>query len=151
MGSLVYRFLGAMHRYDGGRTLPLLHAAKVTTAQLAVLEFTCEPQTVSAVATYLGLSRPATSQLIDKLVSGGFTRRVEGKLDRRERHIILTAKGRTLIERIAAARAARFGASLAVLTPAVASRLQLILSEVVEALDATGSLVSSPGLRSRSR
>jgi hypothetical protein len=53
--------MGAMHRYHAGRTLPILHAVRLTTPQLAVLEFTRQPQTVSAVATYLGLSRPATN------------------------------------------------------------------------------------------
>ena len=64
LGPLVCRFLGAMHRYDAGRALPILCAAKLTTPQLAVLEFTREHYTVSAVATCLGLSQPATSQLI---------------------------------------------------------------------------------------
>jgi DNA-binding MarR family transcriptional regulator len=83
-----------MHRYDAGRTLPILHAAKLTTPQVAVLEFVREPQTVSAVANYLGLSRPATSQLIDKLVRGRLISRKEGTIDRRERSVILNAKGR---------------------------------------------------------
>jgi DNA-binding MarR family transcriptional regulator len=143
LGSLVYRFLGAMHRYDAGRTLPILHAAKLTTPQFAVLEFTREPQTVSAVATYLSLSRPATSQLIDKLVRGRLVRRIEGTVDRRERNVILSAKGKALVDRIAAARAARFDSSLAVLAPAVAARFELILAEVVDALGNAAPQASS--------
>jgi DNA-binding MarR family transcriptional regulator len=127
-----------MHRYDAGRTLPILHAAKLTTAQLAVLEFTREPQTVSAIAIYLGLSRPATSQLIDKLARGHLVHRIEGMSDRRERNVILSAKGKALVDRIAAARAARFDSSLAVLAPAVATQFELILAEVVDALGETG-------------
>jgi len=153
LGTLVYRFLGAMHRYDAGRTLPILRAAKLTTPQLAVLEITREPRTVSAVATYLGLSRPATSQLVDKLVRGRLVRRIEGTMDRRERNVMLSAKGKALVERIAAARAARFNSSLAVLAPAVASQFQLILTEVVDALSAAvppGPSRSTPS-RSRSR
>jgi len=139
LGLLVHRFLGAMHRYDAGRTLPILHAAKLTTPQLAVLEFTRQPQTVSTVATHLGLSLPATSQLIDKLVRGGLVRRTEGTTDRRERNLNLSSKGKALVARIAAARAARFDASLAVLTPAVATRFELILAEVVDALGEAGT------------
>lgn len=135
LGSLVYGFLSAMHRYDAGRTLPILHAAKLTTPQIAVLEFTRESQTVSTVATYAGLSLPATSQMIDKLVRGGLVRRIEGTTDRRERNVILSAKGKALVDRIAAARAARFDSSLGVLTPAVAARLESILDEVIGALD----------------
>jgi DNA-binding MarR family transcriptional regulator len=135
LGSFVYLFLSAMHRYDAGRTLPILHAAKLTTPQIAVLEFTSEAQTVSTIATYLGLSRPATSQMIDKLVRRGLVRRVESTVDRRRRNVILSAKGSALIERIAATRAARFDSSLAVLEPSLATRLESILDEVVGALE----------------
>jgi len=125
----------AMHRYDSGRTLPILHAARLTTPQIAVLEFTRESQTMSAVAIYLGLSRPATSQLVDRLVRVGLVRRAEGTVDRRQRHVILSAKGRSLVDRVAAARAARFDSSLAVLEPALVARLESVLSEVVGTLD----------------
>ncbi len=149
LGSLVYRFMVAMHRYDGGRTLPIFHAAKLTTPQLAVLEFTRQPRTVSAIASHLALSLPATSQLVDKLVSGRLVRRIEGKMDRRERNIVLSAKGKALAERIAAARVARFEGSLAVLTPALATRFELILAEVVRALGETEA--TAPPIRSRKR
>ena len=128
----------AMHRYDAGRTLPILHAANLTTSQIAVLQFTREPQTVSAVARYLGLSLPATSQLIDKLVRGQLVRRVEGPTDRRQRNIALSGKGRSLVDRIASARAARFEASLAVLPAPVAARFSSILHQVISALAETG-------------
>jgi DNA-binding MarR family transcriptional regulator len=134
LGVLVDGFMRAMHPYDAGRTLPILHAAKLTTPQIAVLEFTREPQTVSAVATYLGLSRPATSQLTDKLVREHLVRRMEGTMDRRERIVVLSAKGKSLIDRIAAARAARFESALAVLPTPVAARFHSILNEVIGAL-----------------
>jgi DNA-binding MarR family transcriptional regulator len=134
-GDLVWRFLGAMHRYDAGRTVPLLHAAQLTTPQLAVLEFVRVPRTVSAVAVHLALSRPATSQMIGKLVHRHLVRRSEGPKDRREKAVLLSAKGAALLERIARARAARFDASLAVLSSPVAAKLAVTLGEVVEELD----------------
>lgn len=137
LGILVDRFLRAMHRHDAGRTLPILHAAKLTTPQVAALEFILESKTVSAVATHLGLSRPATSQLIDKLVRGGLVRRKEGETDRRERHVVISAKGRSFIDRLAAARAARFASSLAVLPSPVTARFHSVLEEVVGALSET--------------
>jgi len=127
-----------MHRYDNGRTLPMLHAAKLTTPQIAVLEFTRESRTVSTVAIYLGLSRPGASQLIDKLVRSGLVRRVEGATDRRERNVVLSAKGRKLADKIAAARAARFDSSLSMLAPALAARFESILEEVIRALGEEG-------------
>jgi len=135
LGHVVGRFMSQMHRYDGGRTLPLLYAAKLSTPQLAVLEFVRAPRTVSAAAAHVGLSRPATSQLINKLVRHRLVSRSEGALDRREKDVALSAKGRALLDRIAAARAARFDASLAALPPRLAARLAGVLIDVVDALD----------------
>lgn len=134
LGLLVYRLMAAMHRHDAGRTLPVLHAAGLTTPQLAVLEFTRRPRTVSAIGTWLGLSRPATSQLVEKLVCARLVRRIESETDRRERNVTLSPKGLALVEKIAAARIARFQISLASLAPAVATRFERVLAEVVDAL-----------------
>jgi DNA-binding MarR family transcriptional regulator len=138
LAGLVGRFMHAMHRYDGGRTLPLLHAAKLTMPQLAVLEYVVVARTVSAAADYAGLSRPATSYMIDRLVRSGYVRRSEGVKDRRERSVSLTAKGSALLEKVHAARVARFEASLGVLGLRVAGRLQTALAEAVEELDRAG-------------
>jgi DNA-binding MarR family transcriptional regulator len=132
---MVWRFLSAMHRYDAGRTLPIMHAAQLTTPQLAVLEFVHAPRTVSAVALHVGLSRPATSQMIDKLVRRRLVRRSEGTEDRREKAVVSSAKGEALLKTIARARSARFDASLLVLSSPVAAKLAATLSEVVEELD----------------
>jgi DNA-binding MarR family transcriptional regulator len=134
-GRLVWQFLTAMHRYDAGRTLPILHAANLTTPQLAVLEFVHLPRTMSAVALHIGLSRPATSQMIDKLVRRRLVRRSEGTKDRREKAVLLSAKGDSLLKNITRARAARFDASLAVLSPAVVAKLAVALADVVQELD----------------
>lgn len=135
LARLVGRFLAEMYRYDDGRTLPVMYAAGVTTPQLAVLEFARASRTVSAIALHVGLSKPATSQMIDKLVRRGFIRRSEGAIDRRQKAIVLSAKGETLLQKIAAARAARFEASLAALSPETAARLNAALVEAVDAIE----------------
>ena len=132
--SLVAAFLTEMHRYDAGRTLPLLHAAQLTTPQLAVLEFVHRPRTVSGVADHVGLSRPATSQMINKLVQRRLVRRSEGQSDRRQKAVVLTAQGEQLLARVSAARIRRFQASLARLSAPVASCLEEALVRVVAEL-----------------
>lgn len=136
LGCLIMSFMAEVHRFDGGRTLPLLHAADLTTPQLATLEVLREPKTVSAVAEELGLSRPATSQMLDKLVRKRLVLRTEGAADRRQRSVVASAKGKALLERVHAARAARFEASLSALPPRTSARLQAALSEVVDTLSA---------------
>jgi len=151
LGRLVARFLAEMHRYDGGRTLPVLHQSGLTTPQLAVLELVRVPCTVSAVAEHLGLSRPASSQLVQKLVERGLLIRSEGKADRRERALVVSPSGESLLGEIAAARAARFEAALAVLPARTASRLKSGLSAAVEALhDAPAPVIRSSGGRRNS-
>ena len=134
----------AMHAHDAGRTLPVLHAAKLTTPQLAVLEFVRTPQRVSAVADYVALSRPATSQMIEKLVQRRLIRRFEGSADRREKTVVLSATGATLLERIAAVRMARFEASLSVLPARVAAQLALALAEAVAVLEKVNGAAKTP-------
>ena len=137
LAKLLARFLGEMHRYDAGRALPLLHAAKLTTTQLAALEFVSGPRTISAVASFLGLSLPATSQMIQKLVHRGLVRRSEGVSDRREKAVVLSARGKALLAKIAAARSARFTASISVLPPRTAARLRGALREAVHHMEKT--------------
>ncbi len=124
-----------MHRYDAGRTLPILYAAKLTTPQVAALEFVRVPRTISVVAVHAGLSRPAASQLVEKLVRRHLVRRSEGAVDRREKEVVLSAAGKSLVERIAVARAARFDASLGVLPPRIAARFATVLVQVIEILE----------------
>ena len=129
LAKLVSRFLGEMHCFDAGCTLPLLHAAKLTTPQLAALEFVFEPRTISAVASYLGLSRPATSQMIHKLVGRGLVKRSESTTDRRQKSALASARGRALLDKVASARAARFAASISALSPRAAGHLKSALCE----------------------
>jgi DNA-binding MarR family transcriptional regulator len=133
--KLVVRFLDEIHRFEAGYTLPLLHAAKLTTLQLTALEFVAEPRTVSSVAAYLGLSRPATSQMIQKLVRRKLVQRSEGAVDRRERSVMLAPKGKILLEKISAARSSRISSSISVLPKRTSKRLKGALRETVRSLD----------------
>lgn len=136
LAQTVGRFLHEMHRYDGGRTLPLMHKARITMPQLAVLEYVRSPRTPSAIAEHTGLSRPATSFMIDRLVRLGFVRRSEGVSDRRQRRVALSARGIALLDRIQAARVARFEATLGFLSTDAARCLEGALRAAMEELDA---------------
>lgn len=145
LAGLVSRFLSEMHRYDAGRTLRLLHESSITTPQLAVLEFVRVSRTLSAIADHIGLSRPATSQMVSKLVYRRLVRRSEGRSDRREKAIEITAKGIALIESISTARTARFESSLSALPARTAGRLRSALAEAVAAFDTSSASHAAPG------
>ena len=127
--KVVTRLLQARLPFDAGGTLPLLQAAKLTTPQLAALEFVFEPRTISAVASYLGLSRPATSQMIHKLVGRSLVKRSESTTDRRQKSVVVSARGSALLGKVASARAARFAASISALSPPAAARLKSALRQ----------------------
>jgi DNA-binding MarR family transcriptional regulator len=147
---LAARFLAEMHRFDAGRTLPLLHQAQITTPQLAVLEFVNKPRTISAIGDHLGLSLPATSQMVQKLVKRGLICRSEGTVDRREKQVVLAPAGESLVGAVATARAARFEASLAVLPAQVGAHLESVLKEVIDVLEhAVPADPSTPSRRSK--
>ncbi|RPI34558.1 MAG: MarR family transcriptional regulator [Chloroflexota bacterium] len=53
---------------------------------------------ISDIGSHLGVSNPAASQLVERLVQQGLLDRSEDLSDRRAKQIRLTAKGRLLIE-----------------------------------------------------
>jgi DNA-binding MarR family transcriptional regulator len=138
LARLIVRFLGEMHCFDAGCMLPLLHAQKLTGTQLATLEFVFEPRTISTVASFLGLSRPATSQMIHKLVHRRLVRRSEGTVDRREKDVVVSGKGKALVKAIASARGVQFSRTLAILPHRSVVRLKAALGEAMRHMDKPG-------------
>lgn len=55
---------------------------------------------INQIAEYLGVGQPTASQLVDKLVRGGFAERSEGEKDRRYKQVRLTEQGRDLVRRL---------------------------------------------------
>lgn len=53
---------------------------------------------VSDIGQHLGITKPAASQMIERLVQQGFLARSEDPKDRRYRQLTLTPQGRSLIE-----------------------------------------------------
>ncbi|MDD2523150.1 MAG: MarR family transcriptional regulator [Anaerolineaceae bacterium] len=54
---------------------------------------------INALACYLGISNPAVSQLIDKLVRSGLVKRIDNPDDRRGKLLGLTEEGKSLVTR----------------------------------------------------
>jgi DNA-binding MarR family transcriptional regulator len=58
----------------------------------------CQVCGVSEIGEHLGVTNPAASQLIERLVQQGLLKRAEDPHDRRARQLSLTPQGRALIE-----------------------------------------------------
>lgn len=57
-------------------------------------------QTSSQIARFLGVSKPAVSQIVDSMVRGRLVARKTAKADRREIHLRLTEKGKALFKSV---------------------------------------------------
>jgi DNA-binding MarR family transcriptional regulator len=72
--------------------------------QLLMLVSRNEVGTVSSVAAFLGISRPAASKSLDRLVRQGLIRRESSETDRRSARLSLTEGGHRLLVRYHRAR-----------------------------------------------
>ena len=59
-----------------------------------------EPTSSSAIAALMGMSKQAASKLIDSMVDAGYVERATGATDRRQRPVVLTARGRRLLDEV---------------------------------------------------
>jgi DNA-binding MarR family transcriptional regulator len=132
---MLHLFRERSHEAPSGIML-VLREGGVSTAQAFALLFLAEdgPRHVSAVAAHLGLSMPAVSHLVERLVQAGFLRRWEDHEDRRLRRVELTSDGRSLVEKIEDARTREFDEAFEGLSPAVRRKLQEAVDAVLAEL-----------------
>lgn len=129
--------MGVVNGRGAGDSLLLMHESGLTFPQLVALYAlrALGPQTVSALAAHVTLTKGATSQLIDRLVTAGMVTREEGD-DRRVRLIALAPRGRALIERVHGARNREWQAALGRLPVSLQERLLAVMVEITDALHA---------------
>ncbi len=106
-------FLGSAHVFASALTHILerklveqLLAGRLTSTQIRVLQLVARTEThcVGDVALFLGVSGAAASKTVDKLVRGGWIRRIEARPDRRATELFLTSAGKKLLKTYGAAR-----------------------------------------------
>lgn len=80
-----------------------VHLLEVTLSQLSAMLVLGEAgsQTVSSLADQIGLSRAATSHLVERLVKRKLLDRTEDPEDRRQKRVTLAKKGQELLREIA--------------------------------------------------
>jgi len=72
---------------------------RLTPVQFAALRFLAlhDGPNLSAMAEALGVSNAAATKLVDRLVGRKLVARLEGPIDRRERRLVLTPRGREVL------------------------------------------------------
>ncbi len=125
VSNVIDEFLGSTHVFSLALTdvveSALLRSAadgRLTPAQMKVLKLVSQAngQTISAVATFLGVSTAAASKAVDRLVRRGFLSRGEGR-DRRSCELSPTPAGQRALQEFEAARMHRLSGVFARLSP----------------------------------
>ena len=111
-------FLGSAHVFATAvrdvmeaRLLRQVSGRQVTQVQLKLLTLVqqTESPSVSDVAAFLGVTKAAASQTVDKLVRRRWLRREEDQADRRSARLSLSEAGRQLLEKYDTVRAEKLG------------------------------------------
>jgi len=114
--SFIKEFLGSARIFAKAvddvleeRLLAQVAGRQLTPSQMKVLELVAftDIQTVSELATFLGISTPAASKTVEKLVQRKFLSRCGGENDRRSVRVSLTDEGRRLLAAFDFARTER--------------------------------------------
>jgi len=110
---LIQEFLGSAHIFYSAvgeavekRLLREVAGTQLTFSQLKLLRLVdlADAQSVSDVAAFLGVSNPAASKAVDRLVRRKLLHRAEGKADRRAIRLSLTEESRRLLSAYEEAR-----------------------------------------------
>jgi DNA-binding MarR family transcriptional regulator len=102
----VDEFAGSAHLFSSALTevlqaglLRQISGSRLSFSQLKLLQLlsVAKTQTIGELAAFLGISNPAASKMVDKLVLRGFLSRATGERDRRSAHVSLTPSSRRLL------------------------------------------------------
>ncbi len=101
-GQRMIALLPRMIRGFARRESNYLSRGKITLPQLWVLEHLSRTADcpMNGLARFLGVSRPAATGLVDRLIAQGLVRRSRDPRDRRVVRVELTAKGRAILAAI---------------------------------------------------
>jgi DNA-binding MarR family transcriptional regulator len=131
LGAVMLRCMSS----DGGTAIRVIDESGLTFTQMKVLMTLSgveESPTLKPIAEELGLSLPSASRAVDGLVKRGLVLRTEHPDDRRQRLLALTEDGRSLADRVVAARLEGLGQFAASLSDSERERLGEALDLLLE-------------------
>ena len=136
---LFQRLIGLANRETAGASTMFMYESGLTFPQIIVMYALTwlGPLPISSLARHLRLSLAATSQLVDRLVEGGYIAREEDREDRRVRRVKMRPHGKQFMDKLDEIRRRELSEAFDGLPPKLRSRLTDVLREAVEALGAT--------------
>lgn len=136
--SALLRFMQAYLRFSIEDMTALLKRHELSMPQLGALQSLGAegPQSVSAIANHLGLSRTATRHLVERLVRKDLVHREEYPEDRRQKRVTLGDGGRSLIAEIRSRSATSLHALLRRVPEAKRDALERVMRDVLTDIEA---------------
>jgi DNA-binding MarR family transcriptional regulator len=133
LAELIQRFNTEVNGRAPSGSLTLMHESGLSLPQIIVLSAlqAAGTQSISQIAELTRLSAPAASQLVDRLVEGGYISREADPSDRRVRVVAIRAKGAKLVEQLSHVRRDELEQACARLPRALRGRFADVLGEVV--------------------
>ena len=126
LAQLTFAVQGALSRVAAE------HGLTIPAARLLGIVRDRQP-TIGQLALFLQLDKSSVTGLVDRAAERGLLTRTASELDRRSVRVTITAAGREVIDRGAAAFAAQIAVLVADLPPAQRGRLSAIASQLVAA------------------
>ena len=139
-GQRMIALLPRMLRGFARRESNYLSRGKITLPQMGVLEYLSSRREspMNELARHLGVTRPAATGLVDRLIAQGLVSRQGDRTDRRVVRINLTPKGRRVLDNIWNQKRRMLQEVFGRLSPADRSQYLATLERVVEILSEGG-------------
>jgi len=135
LGPLLEAFVNKVS-HPRGLALGFLGRASVTTPQVILLDVvrTAPHATPSSLAATTKMSLPSVSQMVERLVKLGLSKRLEDPEDRRRKTVTLTPRGRAFLARLQTLRSAEFAAGTSALSAGTRRQLAVALTRALDEL-----------------
>ena len=135
-GQRMIALLPQMLRGFARRESNYLSRGKITIPQLGALEFLSarRESPMNELARHLGVTRPAATGLVDRLIIQGLVERQGDRSDRRVVRINLTSKGRRVLDNIWSQKRRMLQEIFGQLSPADRAQYLSTLEQVVKIL-----------------
>ena len=139
-GQRMIALLPQMLRGFARRESNYLSRGKITIPQLGVLEYlsTRRERPMNELARHLGVTRPAVTGMVDRLIAQGLVNRQGDLSDRRVVRINLTPKGKRVLDNIWSQKRRMIQEVFGQLSPADRTQYLATLEQVVKILSSGG-------------
>jgi DNA-binding MarR family transcriptional regulator len=133
VSAVIGEFSAIIMQHSADDLLQLLRRENLSMPRVVALMFLSRKggSTISEIGDHLNLTLGTTSQIVEQLVEGGFVERREGREDRRQKLVTLSARGQQAVDAVRAARVSEMSRQLGRLPEPLLEQMLTIMNDVV--------------------